>query len=116
MKNNIRMNAKYIEYEELKNNYKRVYLVGKNGERYNRKEIEEICGISERKQRDLIETNKPMNGGIYSWRVDRFRMIADLLGTTIEDLINKEDYQRLADEVNNAREKAESAGHKRKPR
>lgn len=116
MKNNIRMDAKHIEYEELKNSYKRVYLIGKNGERYSRKDIEEICSISERKQRDLIETNKPMNGGIYSWRVDRFRMLADLLGTTIEDLINKEDYKRLADEVKSAKEKAESEGHRRKPR
>ncbi|MFG6325882.1 MAG: hypothetical protein K1W00_03445 [Lachnospiraceae bacterium] len=116
MENNIRINAEYIEYEELKNGYKRVYLVGKNGEHYSRKDIEEICGISERKQRDLIETNKPMNSGIYGWKVEKFRILSELLKTTIEDLINREDYQRLADEVNSARIKVESEGHKRKPR
>ena len=111
MKNNIRMNAEYIEYRS-----KKVFLVGKNGKRYSRKDIEKICGISERKQKDLIETNKPMKGGIYCWRTENFMKLCELLGTTIEDLINKEDYIIVAEDIKTAIEKAESEGHKRKPR
>ena len=98
---NIRFNESFIHKEKAPRgpSYK-VFLKATDGNMYSRKEVEAAGIADSRNQQALIASNHADAHKFATWKVSSICKLASLLGTSIENLVEPEDYNEMVNYIN----------------